>query len=300
MNSSTKVDRIYVSVWLPDQEPEVIVQIAHGMVEHIGRYEDFARFLCANGIGVVGHDHLGHGKTASASSQYGYFAKRNGQNAVLADMHLVTRYIKRQYPRCRLFLLGHSMGSFFSRRYLTRYGSGLAGAVLTGTGYYSGITALAGKLMAGAIAVSRGGFYRSRLLNRMTIGGYNRYFEDDECKSWLTRDQEQADRYEADPMCSFIFTASAYYQFFSLLLELAKKKDFKHIPKTLPVLLLSGENDPVGNFGKGVRKVYLEFGRLGLKDVRMKLYPKARHEVLNETNRSEVYQDILSWIEEHV
>lgn len=297
--SSTRVDRLHVAVWMPDEEPELIVQIAHGMIEHIGRYEDFARFLCSNGIGVVGHDHLGHGKTVSGSAQYGYFARRRGQDAVLADMHLVTRYILRQYPKCRLFLLGHSMGSFFSRRYLTCYGDRLSGAILMGTGHYTLAEAEAGKLLSGALMVARGGFYRSRLLEKLTIGGYSKYFASEACKSWLTRDAEQAARYEADPFCSFTFTASAYYQLFSLLADLAKHKDFAKIPKRLPIVLLSGENDPVGKFGKGVKQVYRDLKKQGIRDVRMKLYPQARHELLNETNRKEVYADILGWILRH-
>lgn len=294
--SSTKVDRLYVKMWLPDREPDVIVQIAHGMIEHIGRYEELAEFLCAHGIGVVGNDHLGHGKTAAGSSQYGYFAGKNGKEAVLADMHLVTRYIKRQYPKCRLFLLGHSMGSFFSRKYITRYDRRLSGVILTGTGYYPVWEAAAGKLLAGILMIARGEFYRSSLLYELTIGGFARCFSKCECKSWVTSDQEQADKYEKDPLCSFRFTASAYYDLFSLLLELSVKKGFGHIRKDLPVLMLSGDKDPVGGFGKGVRRVHRDFLRLGLKDVQLKLYSNDRHEVLNEVNRAEVYQDILEWI----
>ena len=174
LTSSTKVDRIHVSVWLPDQEPDVVVQLVHGMVEHIGRYDAFARFLCSQGIGVIGHDHLGHGKTVAGSSQYGYFAKHHGQKAVLGDMRIVNRYIRKLYPDCRLFLFGHSMGSLFCRRYMTLYGKRLAGVILSGTGHFGRILTGAGKFAAGFIAVTKGDFYRSSLLHRLSTGDYGR------------------------------------------------------------------------------------------------------------------------------
>jgi len=294
--STTKVDRIYVKMWLPDREPEIIVQIAHGMVEHIGRYEEFARFLCSQGIGVVGNDHLGHGKSVETAAQYGYFAKKNGAEAVLSDLYLVTRYIKSQYPKCRLFLFGHSMGSFFARKYMTRYDRKLDGVILSGTGHIPFGVAAAGKMMAGIMIIARGGFYRSKLLHMLSTGGYGTYFADEECKSWLTRDQQLAAKYDADPLCRFRFTASAYYDFFGVLMDLAAEKQFKKIRRKLPILMISGEDDPVGSFGKGVKTVYRTFGRIGMKNVQMKLYAKARHELLNETNREDVYQDVFAWI----
>lgn len=298
--SATKVDRIYVKMWLPDREPEIIVQIAHGMVEHIGRYEEFARFLCSQGIGVVGNDHLGHGKSAATAAQYGYFAKNKGAEAVLADMYLVTRYVKRQYPKCRLFLFGHSMGSFFARKYMIGYDKKLDGVILSGTGHIPFAVAAAGRLTAGAMVIARGGFYRSELLHMLSTGSYGKYFEDEECKSWLTRDQELAAKYDADPLCRFRFTASAYGDFFRVLMELAAQKQFKKIRRNLPILIISGDDDPVGDFGKGVKAVYRTFIRMGMRKIQMKLYPKARHELLNETNREEVYQDVLEWIFEQL
>lgn len=298
--SATKVDRIFVKMWLPEREPEIIVQIAHGMVEHIGRYDEFASFLCSQGIGVVGNDHLGHGKSAATAAQYGYFAKKNGAEAVLSDMYLVTRYIRRQYPKCRLFLFGHSMGSFFARLYMTKYGKKLDGVILSGTGHIPFAVAAAGRLTAGAIAVAKGGFYRSELLHMLSTGGYGKYFADEECKSWLTRDPELAARYDADPLCRFRFTASAYCDFFRVLMELAARRQFKQIQKKLPVFMISGDDDPVGDFGKGVRRVYRTFAHIGMKRVQMKLYPKARHELLNEINREEVYEDVLAWIYEQL
>ncbi len=298
--STTKTDRIFVKMWLPDEEPEIIVQLAHGMVEHIERYDDFARFLCSQGIGVVGNDHLGHGKSVSSSSQYGYFAKKNGAEAVLSDMYLVTRYIKHQYPKCRLFLFGHSMGSFFARKYITRYDKHLDGVILSGTGHQPFLLVAAGRLLAGAIMVARGQFYRSKLLLSLTTGDYKKYFEEDECKSWLSRDPEVEACYMADPKCHFWFTASAYYDFFGLLMELSAKKGFHRINRRLPIFLFSGMEDPVGDFGDGVKKVYRTFCRMGMKKVWLKLYPKGRHEMLNEINKQEVYQDILTWILEQL
>ena len=298
--SSDGKTQIQAVKWMPeDGTYSAILQITHGMIEFVERYKPFAEYLTEHGFLVVGHDHLGHGSSVQSKEDWGYFADENPSDTLIADMHKLRTMIQEENPSTPYFMLGHSMGSFFSRRYLTRFGDRLSGAILMGTGHYTLAEAEVGKLLSGALMVARGGFYRSCLLEKLTIGGYSKYFASEACKSWLTRDAEQAARYEADPFCSFTFTASAYYQLFSLLADLAKHKDFAKIPKRLPIVLLSGENDPVGKFGKGVKQVYRDLKKQGIRDVRMKLYPQARHELLNETNREEVYADILSWILRH-
>lgn len=279
--------------------PKVIVQMTHGMVEHMGRYEELACFLNEHGIGAIGHDTLGHGKSAQTSSQLGFFAKKNGDRCLVTDVARVTAYIKKNYPDSHIILLGHSMGSFVSRQYLTQYGSKIDGAILMGTGDPGKLKVAFGLSVAGFLRVLRGDFYRSDLVNYLMLDSNDHYFFEKECTSWLNSNQEEVDRYHNDEYCGFQFTVSAYLDFFRILMRLAKNKGTERIPKRLPILLLSGEDDAIGEFGKGVRRVCDRYRRAGIRDVSMKLYPEMRHELLHETKRKQVENDILSWIEKH-
>ncbi len=294
--SSTRMDQLYVKIWLPDQDPEIIVQISHGMMEFVDRYADFAAFLCQNGIGVIGNDHLGHGKTAAGPAQYGYFAARDGDRALVEDLHIVTKYIHKHYPGARVVLLGHSMGSFLARVYMTEYSRDIAGVILSGTGHYTPAVAGTGEFLAQAIRVFRGNFYRSPLLHRMVLGNFRKVYRDDPCPSWQTKDREIQEEYDHNPACQFMFTASAYVDFFKILKRLAGKKNFDRIRKDLPVLIASGSEDPVGNYGKAVLQTADELKAAGLRDVAAKIYPGDRHEILNELDRRSVYRDFLDWI----
>ena len=290
--SSDKVSRIHGIHWLASGRTRAVLQISHGMIEHIGRYRELAEYFNSRGIAVIGHDHLGHGKTTDVEA-HGIFAVENGAYYVLEDIKIVSEYIKRQYPGIPHFLLGHSMGSFFARRFLTIYGEMFQGVILTGAGEQHGITLRAGSAVVAKAVKKQGRFAFDLRLHNLVLGGYNKLFAPVRTgHDWLSRDMEEALKYEADPDCQFIFSNGAYEDFFQIMLDLSHKRQFERIPKNLPVLLLSGDQDPVGQKGKGVYRVYRKLKKTGLVDVSIKLYPGARHELFKEINRLEVFEDI--------
>lgn len=296
--SSNGVDTVYAKVYAPENKPpRGVVQISHGMAEHIGRYDAFMRFLAGNGFVVCGNDHIGHGRTAPAEG-LGYLAPRNGFDYLITDLHLLTIYIRGKYPDIPYFLLGHSMGSFAARLYLTRYGRELAGAVISGTGAGQPLVpaAAAVKKLSG----SRGSKKPSKLLDKLAFGGFNGAVRRPQTPfDWLSRDAQSVEAYMADPYCGFVFSASAFGDLFTGVYRANKKSAFRDTPKELPILMISGDRDPVGDYGRGVKKVYENFRQAGLEQVELRLYPGGRHEMLNEMNKEQVYEDILQFLEEH-
>lgn len=298
--SSDGISRLHGIHWVPDKEVRAVLQVSHGMIDHIGRYDAFARAMAERGIAVIGHDHLGHGKTGE-KEKHGIFAAENGAFYVLEDIRIISDYVKRQYRGVRHYILGHSMGSFFVRRYLTLHSDSVDGVVIMGTGSQSLVMLQAGSIAVKSIVKMEGRQSYNHFLHRLVLGSYNKPFEPGQTShDWLTRDAEQAKRYESDPDCRFIFSNGAYEDFFQIMMDVHKEKQFERIPKRLPVLLISGDRDPVGEMGKGVKRVYYSYKRLGLTDVTLKLYPGARHELINETNKEEVYKDIGVWVEKHL
>lgn len=299
--SANGVSRVHCVHWKPEGEVRAVLQITHGMVEYIERYEPLARVLTADGIAVVGHDHLGHGKTAAGGEDLGFFAEKDGDKAMLKDIHRVAITAKRLYPGLPCFLMGHSMGSYFARRYITIYGQERDGAIFMGTGWVPELLATVGQLLSALICRLKGGHYRSHLLVYLTLEGYNRAFRKEGLRNaWLSRERVSVEAYNEDPLCNFWFTASAYRDFFTILRDLAREKQFGRIPKDLPVLFLSGDQDPVGDFGTGTKKAYESIRHLGLSDVNIKLYADDRHELVNETDREQVYEDIRQWLNAHI
>lgn len=292
---------IHTIAWKPEGEVKAVLQICHGMVEYIGRYDDFAQFLCGHGYYVVGNDHLGHGKSVQNKSEYGFFSEKYGNACVLGDMHTLRQRIMKKYPDVPYFMLGHSMGSTLLRQYIQMYGNGLNGAVLMGVVADQNRAALAmGKKLCHFMAVFRGWHYRSRLVDSLAVGAFNRKFKPARTRAdWVTSDRDHLERYVSDPLCSFVFTVNAYYSMFGGMQGLQKKEGLYLIPKTLPLLFTSGEDDPVGACGKGVRKIYERYRSAGIQDVSLRLYAGDRHEILNETDRAQVYQDLLEWLEKH-
>lgn len=278
----------------PVERPKAVVQLVHGMVEHISRYDAAAEALNAAGYAVVGHTHLGHGKKAE---QLGYFAKENGWDALIDDVNALRRETQAQYPNTPYFLLGHSMGSFVVRTYCLKYEKGLAGVVLSGTGHFEKpILTLAGGIASLQCAL---GMERkpSRLLERLSSAGYTNGYDDVRTRSdWLTRDREIVEKYRNDPFCSFVFTASAYRDMFTGLKRLYPE-NLDAMEKEIPIYLFAGDMDPVGSHGAGVRKVAQELRDAGVEDVTLKLYKDGRHEMLNELNREEVYADLIAWLD---
>ena len=291
------VTKIHAMEWIPDGEVRAVLQICHGMTEHIRRYDDFASYLAERGFCVAGHDHLGHGQSVQGEEYYGYFHETKGNACVIGDIHKLRYWIKKQYREVPYFMLGHSMGSFLLRQYLTCESAGLAGAVIMGTGYHSVPEVMAGQALCRAIAVFKGWKYRSRLVNAAGFGGFNRRFMPCETEmDWLTADKRKRDEYIEDPHCGFIFTVNGYYH----MKCLQKRKNIDKIRKDLPLLLISGEDDPVGAFGKGVRKVHKEYAKAGIADTELRLYEGKRHELLNEKGRMQVYADCLQWMERYI
>ena len=286
--------------WIPDGDVKAVLQITHGMVEHIGRYREFGVWLAEHGIAVIGHDHLGHGKTVLTKDGFGIFGTEGKMECVVKDIRRVTVYGKKQYPEQKLFLLGHSMGSFLARRYMSVYNDGPDGFILMGTGAPAEPLVQCGKILASLMAMVRGETFRSRLLYKMSLGSYNDKFKPVKTAyDWLTRDEELANDFEKDELCWFIFTVGAYREFFRLILTDARIEKKGEIRKDAPTLFISGDKDPVGDDAKGVRKVYEQYRKAGVAEVSLKLYEEARHEILHEINRQEVFGDLYNWIEQH-
>lgn len=291
---------IHTIEWKPEGEVRAVLQICHGMVEYIKRYDEFAQFLCKKGFYVVGNDHLGHGKSVQSKSEYGFFEKKYGNACVLGDIHTLRQRTVKKYPEMPYFMLGHSMGSSLLRQYIQMYGNGLSGVVLMGVVTdHRRSSLLFVKQLCRLMAAVRGWHYRSRMVDELVTGSFNKKFKPSVTRAdWITSDKEHLDAYVTDPLCSFMFTVNAYYSMMAGMLGMQKKENISMIPKSLPVLFVSGAEDPVGNFGKGVRKVCEIYKSAGLRDVSLKLYEGDRHEILNETNREQVYQELYEWFEE--
>lgn len=298
-SSADGIHQIHAVVWHPTQgNPKGVVQLVHGISEYIGRYTHFATFLAQQGYLVVGHDHLGHGQTAHSPDEYGFFTQENGWDYLLQDVDTLQRQIAGQFPHLPYILMGHSMGSFVVRCYIATYPRHLAGCILSGTGQEAtplikcalGLSALLGR--------TKGKACRSTLLTNLSTGAYNGHFKPNRTTAdWISRDEALVDAYLKDELCRFYPTIGMYHDMFSGLSFLSKKSNLKDIDPALPIYLFSGEKDPVGGNGAGVRRVYQMLKDCGVGSVTMKLYPQGRHEMLNEINKEEVYQDLLQWLE---
>lgn len=276
--------------------PRAMLQISHGMCEYFLRYEGFAEYLSEQGILVFGHDHLGHGHTAKAPEELGFTAEGGGAEILCADVRRVAEHMHTRYPDLPILLFGHSMGSFIARAVLEEDASLYRAAIICGTGGPD-TPAGAGKLLASLLIALRGERYRSTFLKGVAFSGYNKKFEKNcDPNAWLTRDEEIVERYNADPFCTYVFTLRGYHDLFSLVERVSRRAWAEEMPKELPLLLMSGEMDPVGSWGKGVRLVDTALREAGVKDVTLRLYPEMRHEILNEIGKETVWRETLEWI----
>lgn len=289
---------IHAVEWKPEQgEVKAVLQIIHGMVEFIDRYEEFAEYLTQRGIAVVGNDHLGHGMSVISRDEYGFFCEKNGNAAVLKDIHHLKKLTEKSFGNIPYYMLGHSMGSFLLRQYLCLRGEELDGAIIMGTGTKPVPLLKTGRGLCRAMAVIFGWHHRSILIDRMAFGGYNKHFKPARTAGdWLTKDETIVDRYLADERCTFRFTLNGYYNLFYSMETASKKSSLRRMPKDLPVLFVSGREDPVGDFGAGVEQVEKKFREAGMENITQKLYETDRHEILNETDRSAVYEDLYHWL----
>lgn len=293
--------QIHGICWKPDQEPfRGILQITHGMVEYIERYEAFAEYLNRQGWLVVGHDHLGHGESVNSREDWGFFAEEKGSDVLVEDMHRLRVMTQEKYPELPYFMLGHSMGSFLLRKYLCIHGEGLKGAVIMGTGSQPNAALSFGKTLCRLLAKFHGWHYRSKFIQKIVFAGNDNKFRGEGLEnSWLTKDTEIVRAYSSSPKCTFRFTLNGFYNLFDTIRFINQSENFSKLKRDVPLYFVSGEDDPVGAFGKGVKKAF-EGYRPFVNDVSMKLYPKDRHEILNETDREQVYRDIFQWIEAHL
>lgn len=295
--SSDKKNKIHGIEWRPDCKVIAVVQIIHGMVEHIDRYDTFAKYLNLHGICVIGHDHLGHGQTAKSSDDFGYIADHHGNRHMIQDIHRLRKMIDQKYPDLPHFIMGHSMGSFLTRQYLMYYADGLAGTIIMGTGYHPSIETIAGKFLCSALAAFKGWRHRSPMVDYIGIGNYNTAFEPcDSKRAWVTSNREELNLYESDPFCNFIFTLNGYHTLMETLQEITHTEYLDSMDKSLPLLFISGSQDPVGGFEKGVRKVYHQYREAGFRNLRLKFYPEARHEVLHEDCKEDSFNFLYEWI----
>lgn len=291
--------KIHALKWIPDSEIRAVLQISHGMLEHIERYDDFAVYMAEQGILTVGNDHLGHGSSLVSEENRGYFHENDGNKALLEDMYTLLNIIKEEYPNIPYFILGHSMGSFLTRQFITIHNNEINGVIISGTGQQSLGRIKFGIFVTKIIASVKGWKHRSKLVDFLVLGGNNNKFKPARTKfDWLTRDDDIVDDYISDSRITFIFTLNGFYNMFYGILKMNEQENLKNVTKELPMIFLSGEMDPVGNFGKDVSKAFDIYKNLGMKNITMKLYKGDRHEILNELDREQVYEDILLWIQE--
>lgn len=298
--STDSKNNLNVIIWETEKEPIGVLQIVHGMAEYIDRYDNFAKYMTEHGFNVIGHDHLGHGHSVSDERDYGFFAEENGDKIIIEDMHSVTQYAREKWEELPNFILGHSMGSFCLRQYLTKYSNDVFGAIIMGTGWIPSAAALLGKTIATNTCKSKGSHTVNPLLIKLTLEPYNKPFAPARTNcDWLSRDEKQVDLYVNDKLCGFDFTAGAYKDFFTVLEKIAKNRQLIGMRKSLPILITSGSVDPVGG-KKACEKLNAQYKRCGIDDVTLKLWENDRHEILNELDKNDVYDYIYNWLKSKI
>ena len=282
-------------VWEPGSEAKAILVMAHGMQEYLQRYREMAEYMAAEGIIFAGLDHLGHGKSVTTPDDYGYFCEQDPATVLVRDVHRLKKTVQAEHPGLPVYLMGHSMGSFIARNYIERYGTGISGVIIQGGNDTPKLAGLTGKFLTDLIALFHGWRYRSELCTRITLGPYVKAFPDDPA-GWLTKSEEIRKIYADDPMCSFIFTLNGYHTLYELTLRAGNKKLIASIPKELPVFIISGAEDPVGEMGKGVLRMYEKYKACGMHNVKLDIRPDDRHELHNEEDRFKVFEEIRDFV----
>ena len=270
------------------------------MAEYSDRYAKFAEYLNKLGIAVFAADHRGHGASAT-EDDLGWFAESDGWNRVSEDAFEIANFITSQYSVNTTFLMGHSMGSFMARTVMVKHPDFYTGVIIMGTGCSKGIVGKVGKLLCKREIRKNGSKSPGVLMNKLSFGAYNKAFEPSMTDfDWLSRDAKEVEKYVKDDKCGFLCTNGFFYDLLTGVEVANSKANAETLPKDLPLLIISGEMDPVGDFGKGVRKVYNLYTGVGIADVSLELVPGARHELLNETNKKEIYGILAKWLENHI
>ena len=295
--SSSYKHRIHARCCLPEGKVKGVVQIAHGIAEHINRYDEFAAFLAANGFAVYGNDHLGHGQSIGKAEEKGRFTENNGWNTVVNDMVKLHDIASAQFPGVPYIMFGHSMGSFLTRTYIIDHSDKFDLAVLSGTGHQSKLLVIGGNLMADTLVKLKGYKADGKALNDLAFGSYLNKIENPKTAfDWLSVSEENIKKYLEDELCGFVCSMGLYADMMHGIKYITNMKNIKKMDVTKPIYFMSGKDDPVGDYGAGVEKAYKCFCDAGVRDVTIRLYDGGRHEMLNETNREDVYKDILNWI----
>lgn len=289
--------RIHYCRWEPRSTPRAVVQLVHGIAEHVKRYDEFASFLARMGFLVVAEDHMGHGQSLERDGVRGYF--HDGWFAAVDDTYRLLQQTKEEFPELPYILFGHSMGSFMARTILEKYpDSGIQACVICGTGWMPEMVLAAGSVACKAVCRMSGETNQSQFLQTLVFGGYNKRVEHPRTShDWISRDTKTVDAYADDPLCGFIAAAGLIRDMLGGIQYIQRKENLDRMDRQLPVLFIAGGDDPVGNYGEGVRKAADVFAKIGMESVTTKIYPLCRHEVLNELNKKEVYQDLLTWME---
>ncbi len=291
---------VYVRGWVVDR-PKAIVQVLHGMAEHGARYERLARALASAGYGTYAHDHRGHGQSIADGVPPGHIADSDSWNRIVEDAHGINREIAKRHPGVPIIILGHSMGSFVLQQLLFERPSDMIAAALSASNGKPPPIASVGKVVARMERLRVGKRSPSPILQRLTFGEYNKAFAPTRTEfDWLSRDPAEVDAYVADPLCGFAVSTQVWIDMLDALDRIAKPSNVAKIPKDKPLYLFAGDQDPVGDFGKGMKRLHDAYKRAAIFDVRLKLYPEGRHEMLNETNRDEVTADLIGWCDEVV
>lgn len=290
----------HIYKWEPEENINVlgVIQLVHGSCEHAKRYINFAQFLTDKGYAVYANDLRGHGLSVKSNDDLGYFSEKNGWDILVEDLHELTNFIKKEQKSLKIFILGHSMGSFLVRHYAIKYGTEINGLIAIGTAHNPRVMLKFGKFLAERSIEKDGSKYRNYTLNRLSYDSFCNQFKPIRTKQdWLSRDEKVVDRFRSDKKCGFVFTSSAFRDMFDGLLFITNKNNIIKTPKDLPILLISGDKDPVGSNGKMVNKAYEEYKKAGINNAQMKLYKDMRHEILNEIGKEKVYEDIINWID---
>ena len=287
---------LHVNRWSGDAQPRAVVMVAHGMAEHGGRYARLGQALVAAGLELYVHDQRGHGRTAQHGI-LGLYAEHDGWNKVIGDLASLNHHIRQQHPQETIFLLGHSMGSYIGQAYLMQHSCSLQGAILSGSNYQPVSLYRSGALVARLERWRQGANGRSALIEFLSFGSFNKAFKPNRTAfDWLSRDPDEVDKYVNDPLCGFRCTNQLWLDLLGGLQTITPVKNLAQIDPDLPLLVVGGARDPVSD-GRRLEDLARALGEAGVKDVQLKIYPDARHELLNETNRDEVTAHLLDWLE---
>ncbi|MGE8151279.1 alpha/beta hydrolase [Pseudomonas vancouverensis] len=287
--------RLFVNQWLPEGDLKAMILLAHGMAEHSGRYAPLAEKLCAQGYGVCAPDQRGHGKTAD-NGTLGHYADDDGWCTVVSDLAKLNQHIGQQYPGIPMLLLGHSMGSYIAQAYLLHHSASLHGAILSGSNFQPVALYGVARQIARLERWRQGPKGRSALIEWLSFGSFNKKFKPARTPfDWLSRDPAQVDLYINDPLCGFRCTNQLWVDLLGGLQQISKASNLAQIDPGLPLLVIGGECDPVSE-GKRLKDLADALRAAGSRHLQLTLYPQARHELFNESNRDEVIADVLNWI----